>query len=101
MSNDFCSEKLRTARKKYFCGGCLQPIHKGEAYLSIAGKWDGDFYTAKYHKECREFEQKLNDETGMLPDEFYYLYEMIGEDRSILHDAPQVIVERFKKGGIA
>ena len=101
MTCNFCSEKSRTARKQHLCDGCLQLIHKGEAYLKIAGKWDGDFATAKYHKECRELEAKLNSETSSLPDEYYPLHEMVWEDKSILDNAPQIIVDRFTKKGAA
>ena len=94
---EFCSEKMHTAKKPHTCDGCLSPIFAGEKYLRIAGKWDGDFCTAKYHPECREYEGKLHNLSGAFPDEYMLLHEAVSEESSVLDDAPQVVQERFKR----
>lgn len=94
---EFCSERTHTAKKAHTCDGCLTSIHPGEKYLHIAGKWDGDFCTAKYHPECREYEEKLHDQYYAHPDDYMILHEAVSEDRSVLDDAPEIIKARFQR----
>ncbi|MDT8871560.1 hypothetical protein RAA17_12010 [Komagataeibacter rhaeticus] len=68
-----------------------------EKYLRIAGKWDGYFCTAKYHPECREYEEKLHRISGALPDEYMLLHEAVSEESGVIDDAPEIIKARFRK----
>lgn len=48
------STKEYVARKRYVCCECSVWIQPGERYVSIAGKWEGEFSTYKQHILCAE-----------------------------------------------
>lgn len=54
MSNSFQSQTSTTARKHHRCDFCHGWIAPGGQYQRKAGKWDGDFYTAKAHLDCAD-----------------------------------------------
>jgi hypothetical protein len=57
---------------------------------------DGDFSTSAYHKDCREFESKLNHENDPYYDDWYPLYELVSNGgREILDGAPEAVRARF------
>lgn len=43
---------IRNPRKGHVCDYCGGWIPKGQPHVSIAGKWDGEFYTARGHHDC-------------------------------------------------
>lgn len=52
MSDSFEDKRQITARKPHSCESCRRQIMPKEQYLCFAGKWDGDFYTAKLCIGC-------------------------------------------------
>lgn len=54
------------AAKQHICDQCGKPIQKGTIHSYTAGKYDGDFYTAREHNDCRELWLKLWDVRGLL-----------------------------------
>jgi hypothetical protein len=54
-SPEFYSEKqISRARTQHKCNECHRQIMPGEAYQSVSGKWDGDFYVNKTCAHCLE-----------------------------------------------
>ena len=50
----FASETIvKSARKDHRCEFCGMTIPAGSEMVRIAGHWDGAFYTAKAHRDCR------------------------------------------------
>lgn len=50
----FASETVvKRTRKDHRCEFCCTTIPAGSEMLRLAGHWDGDFYTAKAHPDCR------------------------------------------------
>jgi hypothetical protein len=44
---------VKQTRKNCICRWCWERIDSGESSVIIAGVFDGDFQTARYHPECR------------------------------------------------
>ncbi len=61
MRPDFCECHERTARKQHRCCECSAPIMPGDKYISVAGKWEGDFSTYKHHWLCAEACEYIRD----------------------------------------
>ena len=57
MSDSFQGKRPTTARKPHRCQSCCRQIAPGEKYMGYAGKWDGDFYTAKLCLCCESLYQ--------------------------------------------
>lgn len=51
--SDFQSETTHTARTPHRCAHCRCQIAAGSAYVKMAGRWQGDFYSGKAHPDCR------------------------------------------------
>lgn len=49
----FLCETRHTARKHRRCDYCRSYIAPGQFYVKIAGKWQGDFYAASGHIDCK------------------------------------------------
>lgn len=47
-----------TARKTHECEECVYPITPKTKYLKIFGKFDGDVFGFKAHKECEVFARR-------------------------------------------
>ena len=47
-------EVMRTARKRYRCGECRQPIEPGARYEYVFGVWDGQSDTHRTCAPCAE-----------------------------------------------
>ena len=63
----FYSERaVEPVRKPRPCLGCGKRIGAGEGALECAGHYDGDFWSATYHTECRRAEQLFNDIHGAM-----------------------------------
>ena len=45
-------EGMRTAKKEHRCGECSEVISPGDKYEYVAGKCEGDFFTAKTCEPC-------------------------------------------------
>lgn len=60
------SETIRKARKTYRCGECFSHIHIGDRYYDINGIWEGTFSRLKFHIDCHEFRELLNDTRNKL-----------------------------------
>lgn len=52
---------IKSIRKARACEGCGTMIHVGESALGCAGRYDGAFWSATYHHECRKAEIALNE----------------------------------------
>jgi hypothetical protein len=52
--NDFYSEAVVVARKPHACCECGETITPGQQYERATGKSEGEVWTAKSCKECRE-----------------------------------------------
>lgn len=58
----FRSETEYASRKPHRCDYCRGTIPAGTRYLKIAGEWQGDFYSARGHIDCRDLWNALYDE---------------------------------------
>lgn len=67
---EFYSEKTPTARKEHECEMCGRAIKIGEKHVYQSGKYDGDFFSRRYHNECADILNRFCDETG--DNEFNY-----------------------------
>jgi len=43
---------IHNPSKGHVCDYCSGWIPKGQSHMSIAGKWDGDFYAVRGHHDC-------------------------------------------------
>jgi len=51
---------VKAIRKPRSCIACHRTIEVGHPALDCAGYYEGDFWSATYHAECREAEVALN-----------------------------------------
>lgn len=58
--SDFTSSRKVTARKPHQCAHCRREISVGTLHHYSAGVYDGGFYTAREHFECRSAWHTLN-----------------------------------------
>lgn len=49
---EFYYAEIRKARTEHKCSECFSPIHKGERYEHVLGKWDGDVSTFDTCDRC-------------------------------------------------
>ena len=74
----------------------MTTIAPGERYTRYAGIWEGDFVTAAYHTDCREWEIHLCHEAGLNSDEWCSLSEHVAADGdAVLEGAPKAVRARF------
>lgn len=80
-------------RKCFECGG---PIVPGQAYHSVAGKWNGVMDTFRSHKLCKEISDGQREafrvNAGLYPDEMPAFGEMVEsarEDADNTDDFPE------------
>lgn len=71
---EFSNSSVRQANKKHTCEICTSDIEKGEKYLNLKYKFDGDFYNDHRHIICSKIINYIVEKTG-----FYY-YEDDGVD---------------------
>lgn len=57
----FNAKRISTARKNHQCCECGHTIVPGEEYETVAGKWDGEFYTVKTCIPCTDLRDALSD----------------------------------------
>lgn len=49
----FSSERLiKKSRKFHRCFWCAEIINEGSSYYDVASKWEGNFWSGKFHTEC-------------------------------------------------
>jgi hypothetical protein len=86
----FREVEIKSVRKARACGGCGTLIEAGSPAVDLASHYDGDFWSATYHRECRKAEVDLNSEHQA--EEWIPLQEFDPEDdwEIILEDHPIV-----------
>jgi len=57
--NEFYRARELKAKKQHRCCECHKPINVGNKYIYIAGKSDGDFWTAKQCLSCSKLTGKI------------------------------------------
>lgn len=83
--------EIKGVRKARPCGGCGKLVEAGYPAVDLAGHYDGDFWSATYHAECRKAEVDLNGEHQA--EEWIHLSEFEADDwEVILEDHPIVAV---------
>lgn len=95
----FYSERtIKSVRKARVCNGCGHRIEVGETALGCAGHYDGDFWAAAYHHDCRKAELGLNDLHDVRPgNEWMNLgNDMDWEDWPWLIEEFPAVAERMK-----
>lgn len=45
-------DKFVNAAKGHICDWCGEDILSGERHKYLVGKWEGDFFTSRWHEEC-------------------------------------------------
>ncbi len=76
---------VKKTRKVHPCEACERPIAKGSKATYFAGTFEGDFYSAHYHPDCREAENAWNAAAGFSGDEHTVLWVMFEEGDSDPH----------------
>lgn len=98
-------DHIRAVRKSRQCNGCASTIEIGSPAVDCAGHYDGDFWAATYHVDCREAEIALNNLHDTHSDEWMNMSEdMEWEDWPWLIDEfptvaarMNITTERFQK----
>lgn len=57
--------QVKSVRKPHSCGGCGHIIPIGEPALNVAGHYEGEFWGAYFHADCRAAEIYLNTVYGL------------------------------------
>jgi hypothetical protein len=95
---DFYSETvIKSVRKAGPCDGCGKTIAAGESALSCSGASQGDFWSARYHVECRRAEEELNKLHDIGWDDDWILIgsDMEWEDWPWLIEAFPIVADRM------
>ncbi len=78
---EFFSERKVKARKQHRCESCRTCIDVGEQHSSMAGKFDGYFWSARNHLDCRAAECGLAKLHGLGGGEdWIFLHDMESDD---------------------
>jgi hypothetical protein len=48
----YSETQVRKTRKPCRCYWCGEAILKGDPSTVVAGKWEGDFWSGRFHPEC-------------------------------------------------
>lgn len=90
----FYRERLAKAiRKARQCCGCGQIINVGQPALDCAGHYEGDFWAATYHPDCRAAEIEINNLHGT--SEWMTLDEMESDDWPWLLEEHPIVAARM------
>jgi hypothetical protein len=73
---EFWNVTNKKAHKAHRCGECQREIPSGSIYESVAGKYDGDFYTAKTCSVCAEIRDAFACDEGAGPAYGQLWYDM-------------------------
>ncbi len=87
--------QIKSVRKARHCEGCGRMIMAGDTALDLAGHYEGDFWNATYHIECRKAEIALNDLHDVYPGEWINLSEIEWDDWPWLLEDHPVVAERM------
>ena len=71
---------VKAVRKARPCIGCGRRIEVGSPALDASGHYDGEFWAATYHVECRAAEIALNSLHGLYHDEWMALSDIEWDD---------------------
>lgn len=95
---EFWDETKPTAKIAHKCDACLHAIKPGSQYSRMAGKGDGEFFTAKQHIECREAECALANMKNLIGGEEWCHLNDLDEpdDLKWLESEHPVVFERIK-----
>lgn len=85
--------RIKAVRKARSCGGCGHVIEVGSEAVDLAGHYDGDFWSATYHGECRAAEIALNGEHQA--EEWIPLQEFEWEDWEVLLEEHPIVAARL------
>lgn len=72
--------QIKSVRKARRCTGCSDLIAVGQPALDCSGHYDGDFWSATFHSDCRAAELGLNKLHDTMHDEWMSLDDMEWED---------------------
>lgn len=82
MLEFFTEKRVKRASKEYRCDACHMPIKRGESYVYMTMKYEGEFETCSQHPECREAEVALADLHGLSGGhDWIFLHDLDPEDR--------------------
>mgnify|MGYP000025580801 CR=1 FL=1 len=90
MSYGFSNVRVVKGRRQYVCEQCRRLIPAGEPHCYAVGKWDGDFYAAREHTDCRKLWLKLWDARGLGGDD---TQDMLCWDGDLHEDKSWITVE--------
>ena len=65
---DLYREETRRANREHRCCACRETIRRGDRYVVIAGKWDGEFQSFKQCLRCHVMMTGICDVTGDVVD---------------------------------
>lgn len=80
MTEFFSERSIMATRKQYHCEACETHIEPGSPARYYAGKFEGDFYSAHYHVECREAEIDWNRQRDTWGEDFESLNNIWEDD---------------------
>lgn len=88
----FVTEKpIKAVRKARPCEACATMVNAGEAAISWAGNYDGDFTAVIYHPDCRAAEIAYNAMVANHWEDWAALTDMEEEDNAwLLAEHPSV-----------
>ena len=92
---EFYSEACYTARKEHRCEMCGRKIARGEQYVYQSGKWDGDFFTRKLHRQCNLL---LYDYCTEVDEEFTYSSVLEYAEEQYCHDCEHAACNDDREG---
>lgn len=91
----YSEQSIKSIRKARPCAGCCSLLEVGTPAVRCAGKQD-DFWSATYHRECREAEIKLNDLHGIRAgDDWFPLSDIDWEDYPWLIESFPIVADRM------
>lgn len=94
MSADFEAVRTQRARKALRCEECRCEVPAGEAYVRMAGCWDGDFFTDKVCTACYDLREgylrAMHVNSAYEPDEVVYNRGSLIEEVSVYLEYPGV-----------
>jgi hypothetical protein len=88
--------RIKAVRKARPCIACGSRVEVGQPALDCSGHFDGDFWSATYHAECRRAEEGLNKiHETLWSDEWLALSDMEWDDWPWLIVDHPVVAERM------
>lgn len=94
MSEFFSERTIKATRKEHTCESCETRIEVGSSAKYMAMKYDGDFFAAHCHVDCRAAEIEWNRASDLWGDEFTHLW-MLCEEVADLGPVPEGLWDRY------